>query len=137
MKRTSRWFVASLLRVAVVVFASALWLSLPAYAHGGMAGPDELGPPMAVSGVLAFISYWVVLLWPRRQHHDDDGDGEQDSAFGGGDFPGSVRRRNRNKAAKAGTVDLRLKLIRVKTGKFASGLTERADYEEDSLSVSD
>ena len=44
-----------------------------AYAHGGMAGPDELGPPLFTSAALAFVCYWVVILWPssKREGSDD------------------------------------------------------------------
>jgi hypothetical protein len=34
-----------------------------AHAHGAM-GPDELGPPLGTAGLLGFVSYWVVMLWP-------------------------------------------------------------------------
>jgi hypothetical protein len=47
--------------MAFVLSASA------AYAHGGMAGPEELGRPLGASVVLAFISYWTVILWPARK----------------------------------------------------------------------
>ena len=44
-----------------------------AHAHGGMAGPDDLGPPLFTSAALAFICYWVVILWPaaKRKASDD------------------------------------------------------------------
>ena len=41
-----------------------------AHAHGGMAGPDELGPPMAISIALAIICYWVMILWPARRERE-------------------------------------------------------------------
>jgi len=37
-----------------------------AHAHGAM-GPDELGPPLSTAGLLGFVSYWVVMLWPARK----------------------------------------------------------------------
>ena len=44
-----------------------------AHAHGGMAGPDDLGPPLFTSAALAFVCYWVVVLWPasKRKASDD------------------------------------------------------------------
>ena len=36
-------------------------------AHGGMAGPDELGPPVFTSAVLGIGGYWLVMLWPSRR----------------------------------------------------------------------
>ena len=61
-------------RLVQIGFAVCLWLmAAPSqvYAHGMMAGED-LSRPMAVSGTLAFVSYWVVLLWPRRRKIDTD-----------------------------------------------------------------
>lgn len=43
-----------------------------AHAHGGMAGPDELGPPLFTSAALAFVCYWVVILWPRSKRGNSD-----------------------------------------------------------------
>jgi len=39
-----------------------------AHAHGGMAGPDELGPPLFTSAALAFVCYWLVILWPSSRN---------------------------------------------------------------------
>jgi hypothetical protein len=38
-----------------------------AHAHGGIAGPDELGPPVITSAVLGIGGYWLMLLWPSRR----------------------------------------------------------------------
>ena len=35
-----------------------------AHAHGGIAGPDELGPPVIISTLLGIAGYWTVILWP-------------------------------------------------------------------------
>lgn len=43
-----------------------------AHAHGGMAGPDELGPPLLTSAALAFVCYWVVILWPTSKRKGSD-----------------------------------------------------------------
>jgi hypothetical protein len=42
-------------------------------AHGGMASADDLGPPLFTSGALAFVCYWLVILWPasKRKGSDD------------------------------------------------------------------
>ena len=51
------------------VIVALLWTSLfaaRAYAHGGIAGPDELGPPVMLSAVLGIGGYWLMLLWPSR-----------------------------------------------------------------------
>jgi hypothetical protein len=53
-------------RGAIVV---ALWIALSAtaaHAHGGIAGPDELGPPVIISTLIGIACYWIVVLWPRR-----------------------------------------------------------------------
>jgi len=52
------------------VIVALLWSGLfavRAYAHGGMAGPDELGPPVLTSAVLGIGGYWLMLLWPSRR----------------------------------------------------------------------
>ena len=38
-----------------------------AHAHGGMAGPDEIGPPLFTSVALGFVCYWLVILWPSSK----------------------------------------------------------------------
>jgi len=46
------------------------WLAVmasSAHAHGGIAGPDELGPPVITSALLGIACYWLVLLWPSRK----------------------------------------------------------------------
>jgi hypothetical protein len=42
-----------------------------AHAHGGMAGPDEIGPPLLTSAALGFACYWLVILWPSSKRKDD------------------------------------------------------------------
>ena len=42
-----------------------------AHAHGGMAGPEELGPPIVTSGLLGFVCYWLVILWPSSKKKSD------------------------------------------------------------------
>src|ERR1700736_1761806 len=63
------------LSLVLVLVASASM----AHAHGGMAGPDDLGPPLFTSAALAFVCYWVVILWPasKRKHSDDAPDGKK------------------------------------------------------------
>jgi hypothetical protein len=49
---------------------AALWVltaASSAHAHGGIAGPDELGPPVIISTVLGIACYWTVVLWPSRR----------------------------------------------------------------------
>ena len=52
------------------VMVALLWTGLfaaRAYAHGGIAGPDELGPPVITSAVLGVGGYWLMLMWPSRR----------------------------------------------------------------------
>jgi hypothetical protein len=56
-----------LLRSVVI---AAIWLGLwysSASAHGGIAGPDELGPPVITATALGIAGYWTVMLWPARK----------------------------------------------------------------------
>ena len=64
MRRRNLIAAISALSVSTLMFASA------AFAHGGMAGPDELGRPLAVSAAIAFVCYWAVVLWPSRKRSD-------------------------------------------------------------------
>jgi hypothetical protein len=66
-----------ILRRKVALLALGLFVSLfatasVAHAHGGMAGPDDLGPPLFTSAALAFVCYWVVILWPRSKRRNSD-----------------------------------------------------------------
>jgi hypothetical protein len=64
-------------RIGVTALASMLASASAAQAHGGMAGPSELGPPLLTSGALGLACYWLVMLWPsaknRRKTPDDPG----------------------------------------------------------------
>jgi hypothetical protein len=54
-------------RIVATTFSLGIWIATSAalaHAHGGMAGPDELGPPMAISGALAIAGYWLMIFWP-------------------------------------------------------------------------
>ena len=64
------------IRQGVAIALSLAVVSSMAHAHGGMAGPDDLGPPLFTSGALALVCYWVVVLWPaskRKASGDDPG----------------------------------------------------------------
>ena len=52
---------------AIIVALMAIGLySARAWAHGGIAGPDELGPPVITSAILGVGGYWLMRLWPSR-----------------------------------------------------------------------
>ena len=51
-----------------------LWLAIGAgvaHAHGGMAGPDEMGPPVGISVGLGLACYYLITLWPARPRADE------------------------------------------------------------------
>lgn len=57
-------------RLGRSVIIATLWTLVAAsaaQAHGGIAGPDELGPPVIISTVLGIACYWAVVLWPSRR----------------------------------------------------------------------
>ena len=54
------------LRAAIVALLWIGFFSARAYAHGGMAGPDELGPPVMLSAALGIGGYWLMMMWPSR-----------------------------------------------------------------------
>ncbi len=47
---------------AMAVFACVIAAPSLAHAHG--MGGAELGPPLVTSGLLGFVCYWLVVLWP-------------------------------------------------------------------------
>jgi hypothetical protein len=56
-------------RLSRATMVALLWTGIfaaRAYAHGGIAGPDELGPPVITSAVLGIGGYWLMMLWPAR-----------------------------------------------------------------------
>ena len=58
---------------------ATLWMALtavPAFAHGGIAGPDELGPPVITATVLGIVCYWTVVLWPSRKNRSTNKTGK-------------------------------------------------------------
>lgn len=92
-------------KLALGTVISLIATASVAHAHGGMAGPDELGPPLFTSGALAFVCYWVVILWPRSKRKNSD------EAPPGRKMPGSENRRQagqvRKTAAPRQTAQLR------------------------------
>ncbi len=74
-KRPLRWRITGQgSGVALILVATASM----AHAHGGIAGPDDLGPPLFTSAALASICYWIVILWPvsKRKGSGDAPPGE-------------------------------------------------------------
>ena len=68
-------------RAGSVLMALVVGLSLfpsPVYAHG--MNISEIGPPVMTAGILAFVCYWLVVLWPasKRAETDDRGSPETD-----------------------------------------------------------
>ena len=56
-------------RYSRAIAVAVLWTGFSAaaaHAHGGIAGPDELGPPFITSAVLGIAGYWLMMLWPAR-----------------------------------------------------------------------
>jgi len=57
-------------RISLTVFGYLMITPSLAHAHGGMAG-SELGPPLVTSGLLGFVCYWLVVLWPSAKKKGD------------------------------------------------------------------
>jgi hypothetical protein len=49
----------------MAVFACVIAVPVLAHAHG--MGGEEVGPPIVTSGLLGFVSYWLVMLWPSAK----------------------------------------------------------------------
>ena len=57
------------------LIATTVWLPIAAgvaHAHGGMAGPDEMGPPMGTSIAIGLACYYLITLWPSRRSNDSE-----------------------------------------------------------------
>jgi len=61
---------SGLVRSATIALMWIAGMASAAYAHGGIAGPDELGPPVITSAALGILCYWVVVMWPSRKERD-------------------------------------------------------------------
>jgi hypothetical protein len=64
-------------RTSMTVVALVLMLPALTHAHGMTA--EELGAPIVTSGLLAFVCYWLVLLWPssKKKNGPASGAGQQ------------------------------------------------------------
>ncbi len=67
-------------RVCSVFLALFVGLSLfPSlvYAHG--MDIAEMAPPVITAGILAFVCYWLVVLWPASKGAETDGRGSPET----------------------------------------------------------
>ena len=60
----------NIIAIAIAAIASIASSAQVAFAHGGMASPDELGQPLAAAAALAFVCYWAVVLWPSSREDE-------------------------------------------------------------------
>ena len=67
-------------RVSAALIALFAGLSLfpsPVYAHG--MNIAEIAPPVITAGILAFVCYWLVVLWPASKGVETDGRGSPET----------------------------------------------------------
>lgn len=67
-------------RVCSGLMALLAGLSLfpsPVYAHG--MNIAEIAPPVITAGILAFVCYWLVILWPAARGAETDGRGSPET----------------------------------------------------------
>lgn len=92
--------------VCVAMFAAVA----PAHAHGGMASPSELGPPLLTSGAIGLACYWLVMLWPsataKRRHQSGPRGGKS-----------SAKTRDASAGVAAGAKTIRARRSKIKRGK--------------------
>ena len=62
---------SGLVRGAIVALLWSMIGAGVAHAHGGMAGPDEMGPPVGISVAIGLACYYLITLWPARSREDD------------------------------------------------------------------
>jgi hypothetical protein len=51
--------------ISLAVFVCVLAAPSLVHAHG--VGGEEVGPPLVISGLLGFVCYWLVVLWPSAK----------------------------------------------------------------------
>jgi hypothetical protein len=56
-------------RINLAVITAVIMLPALAHAHGMTA--EELGTPIITSGLLGFVCYWLVMLWPSSKKRND------------------------------------------------------------------
>jgi hypothetical protein len=98
-------------RIGIATLVSMFASASAAHAHGGMAGPGEIGPPLLTSGALGFACYWLVMLWPSAKNRRTTPDG---SGPKNGSSARSNVRPNGRKSGRAKQTP-RLKKIESKT----------------------
>jgi hypothetical protein len=116
----SRFFAALRLRMTAPIAVLAFLLMAPALAlaHGGM-GPEEIGPPVMTSGLLGFVGYWVVMLWPSAKKKDEQEVGASGQNF----YPHQTDSRSAKRSAR---VKRRPRLRKIEgTGRFGSDQNTR------------
>jgi hypothetical protein len=120
MRIHSYFFSRRITRVALGIGLSLIGTASLVHAHGGMASPDELGPPLFTSAALAFVCYWVVVLWPSSKRNDsDDSPGKEN-------LPASGRQRSMRATSKvAGPRPPSSELRKVQNSVRRSGLEAR------------
>jgi len=102
-------------RISIAVLACLIAVPSLAHAHGGMAGPEELGPPIFTSGLLGFVCYWLVMLWPSSKKGGTEvGPGTQNKSAT------RTRRRSHKNAARVKQVSRLRKVER--SGQFGSNV---------------
>jgi putative Ca2+/H+ antiporter (TMEM165/GDT1 family) len=64
--------------ISLALLVSLTAMTTLAQAHGG-GGPDVVLPPLVTSGVLGFLCYWLVVLWPstHKKHDAEPGSNTQ------------------------------------------------------------
>lgn len=45
-------------------------LGLPGLAHAHGVNAAEMAPPILTAGILGFVCYWLVMLWPESKRAD-------------------------------------------------------------------
>lgn len=95
-----------IVRIGMATIASMLASASAAHAHGGMAGPGELGPPLLTSGALGFACYWLVMLWPSAKNRRTTPD--RSGAKNGGSERSNVQANGRKSARAKQTPHLKM-----------------------------
>jgi hypothetical protein len=58
-------------RISMAALAFLMASTTLAQAHGGGGGPEVVLPPIFTSGLLGFVCYWLVILWPSSKKEGD------------------------------------------------------------------
>jgi hypothetical protein len=104
-----------------------------AHAHGGLAAPSEVGPPLLTSIAIGLACYWLVMMWPsaKSKRPAESGPGGKFGSKSGDSFGNLAPNNKRNRARRSIHKRAKPSLKMVAT----TGARDRAESERNASDV--